>query len=63
MIINIKSKKYDTSEKPLIMGILNLSTDSPIVESVTSVDLAVYLLFPTPNNMKIEFSKISKDTF
>ena len=41
MIINIKSKKYDTSEKPLIMGILNLSTDSPIVESVTSVDLAV----------------------
>ena len=27
MIINIKSKKYNTSEKPLIMGILNLSTD------------------------------------
>ena len=41
MIINIKSKKYNTSEKPLIMGILNLSTDSPIAESVTSVDLAV----------------------
>ncbi|MBI52157.1 MAG: dihydropteroate synthase [Chloroflexi bacterium] len=41
MIINIKSKKYDTSQKPLIMGILNLSTDSPIAESVTSVDQAV----------------------
>ena len=41
MIINIKSKKYDTAQKPLIMGILNLSTDSPITESVTSVDQAV----------------------
>tara|TARA_Y100001970_G_scaffold269702_1_gene362562 strand:+ start:24733 stop:25620 length:888 start_codon:yes stop_codon:yes gene_type:complete len=41
VIINIKSKKYDTSEKPLIMGILNLSADSPIRESVISADHAV----------------------
>ncbi|MDG1990741.1 MAG: dihydropteroate synthase [Dehalococcoidia bacterium] len=37
----INNKQYETSEKPLIMGILNLSMDSPIASSISSVDKAV----------------------
>ena len=41
MKFNINNTQYDTSEKPLIMGILNLSVDSPVSSSISSVDQAV----------------------
>ena len=41
MKFNINNQQYDTSQKPLIMGILNLSVDSPVSSSISSVDKAV----------------------
>ena len=41
MHLKINNNVYDTSKKPLLMGILNLSIDSPVTNSVISVDKAV----------------------